>query len=355
MKVAIIVPSINRPDFLLRQLEFHSQTNSPHPIYISDSSSPENVEKIKEGIKKFKNLKIIYQWDPPGKDCVFNLLPLVEEKYCVQVSDDDLVIPETISECAEFLEGHSDYGICGGKQVNFYFKKEDFNKPYGKIERQTLPLNESIENENMLDRAQNFLSNPRPPFIYFAVRRMELEKEIRNLTRNFHPLGDMFEFLTLNMMIVFGKYKVLDRVGYIMQRSITRFQEHGMMKDFLLFPSFLQEWKICENGFSEFIHKTGIPREKSIKMVRWIFMVLFANIYAAEINRPYIGQKRFANKSSFARKKSSQLKKLRQYLSKSPFLKSVYYKFAPPNDVSRPESKYFNDFKVVKDFLEQNR
>ena len=351
-KVAILIPTMNRPDYILRQFEFYEQMKSSHPVYISDSSNEENAEKIKSGIKKFKNFEITYQWAPPGKDHVYDLFPHIKEKYCVQVADDDMAIPKTISECADFLEDHPDYGTCAGKQVNFYFRREDFNKPYGIIERQTRPLGRSIEDEGMLDRAQSLLANPEPTFLTFVVRRVETEKEIRSVTRHFHLLEDMFEFSLMTMLIVSGKSKILDKLGYIMQRSITRFQDHGLMKDFLLFPAFLERWEIYERGFSEFISKRGVPPEKSIKMVRWIFLILFANIYSTEIGAPYTGQKGFIKNSAPLPKKRSQLKKLRHSLSYIPFLKRVYYRFRPPTNVTLPESNYYSDFKLVKDFLE---
>ena len=42
-KVAIIIPTMNRPVFLLRQLEFYELSDSLHPVYISDSSNEENA------------------------------------------------------------------------------------------------------------------------------------------------------------------------------------------------------------------------------------------------------------------------------------------------------------------------
>lgn len=343
---------MNRPEFLLRQFRFYELTESPHPIYISDSSNEENAKKIRNGIKEFKKLNITYQWAPPGKDCVCQLLPLIKEQYSMQVCDDDIMIPKTISECADFLEEHPDYGTCLGKQINFYSKPEYYNKPYGIIERQTRPLGRSIEDENMLDRSQSLLAHPEPPFLCFSVRRIETEKAIRNVTKHFHPLEDMFEFLTLNMLVVVGKSKSINKLGYVMQRSISRYQDHGFMKDFLLFPGFVEKWKISEEGFSEFIHKMGVSHEKSIKTVRWIFLTLLANIYCTEINTPYIGQEGFIKRSTPARKGLFQAKKARHLISRLPFLKTVYYKFKPPYDVTRPESQYFNDYKTVKDFLE---
>src|SRR3989344_2421306 len=173
-KVAIIIPTMNRPDFILRQFEFYELMGSPHPMYISDSSNEENAEKIKNGIKKFNKLNITYQWAPPGKDCLYQLLPMVKEKYCIQMGDDDMMIPKTISECAEFLESHPDYATCSGKQVNIRFNREYYNKPFGIIGRQTRPHGRSIEDEDMLFRVKNFLSNTF--FICFTVTRVEVEK-----------------------------------------------------------------------------------------------------------------------------------------------------------------------------------
>src|SRR3989344_2901816 len=111
-KVAIIIPTMNRPDFMLRQFEFYELMDSPHPVYILDSSNTENAEKLKDGIKKFKKFSITYQWAPPGKDCLYQILPLIKEKYCIQVGDDDILIPSTMSECADFLEQNPDYATC---------------------------------------------------------------------------------------------------------------------------------------------------------------------------------------------------------------------------------------------------
>src|SRR3989338_8876795 len=155
-KVAIIIITMNRPDFILRKFRFYEMTENPHPLYILDSSNEENALKIKNYISQFNNkLEVIYKWVPAGKDYVYQLLPLIKEKYCFHMGDDDLVIPKTISECADFLEDHPDYGTCSGQQVNIRFRKEDYDKTYGIIERQTVPINRSFEEEDTLTRIKN--------------------------------------------------------------------------------------------------------------------------------------------------------------------------------------------------------
>ena len=45
-KVAILIPTKNRSDFLIRQLKYYASVDSVHPIYIGDSSDENDKEKI---------------------------------------------------------------------------------------------------------------------------------------------------------------------------------------------------------------------------------------------------------------------------------------------------------------------
>lgn len=350
-KVALLIPSMNRPDFLLRQFEFYELVDSPHPIYISDSSNEENAEKLKNGIKKFKKLHIVYQWAEPGKDNLYFLLPLIKEKYCMQVGDDDLTIPKTISECADFLEDHPDYGTCGGKQLNIRFRPEDFSKPHGIIAKLTLLFGRPIEDDDMLTRAQNFLSNTdNMPFLGFMVTRIEVEKSIREITKNFSLMGHMTEFLIIAVLIISGKSKTLDKLGYIMHVNGARYDfDRGIMDDFILSLYASERWKICEDGLSEVIRKKGISLEESLKNVKWIFILYLVHKFTLEAaGVPIIRKKPGVSNKNL-------LKEVRRLISGNYFMKNIYYKFKPPTkDVTRPESRYFNDFKIVKDFLEKN-
>lgn len=350
-KVAIIIPTMNRPDFILRQLRFYELMGSPHPLYLSDSSNEENAQKMRNIVKQFKNLNITYQWAVPGKDRLHELLPLVKEKYCIQMGDDDLMIPETISECADFLENNPDYGICVGNQVNIRFQDEDYNQPYGIIKRYVRLPGRSIEEDDIVLRAQNYWSDTyNSPFICFTVRKTDLERSLRNITKHFSLMDSMTEFLIMSILITSGKYKVLDKLGYIMQINNNRYSfVESSYTDFMLSPGFNDKWKICEEGLAEIICRTGVPREKSFKIVRQLFTLNLADQFVRESLGLSVGRKvsKVSNKNL--------LKKLRYFISSNHFLKNIYYKFNPPiENISRPESKYFNDFKAVKDFLENS-
>lgn len=348
MKVALLIPTMNRPDFMLRHFRFYELTNSPHPLYISDSSNEENAKKMREYIQQFKKLDIVYQWVPPGMDCLGQLLPLVKEKYSIHIGDDDLIIPETFTECAEFLETHSDYATCAGKQINIRFRKEEYNQPYGIIDRCASTLEGPLEDENMLVRVKSFWSDP--SFINFSVRRIEIEKKIRNITKNFLLMEHLFEFATPSILAISGKRKVLDKLGYVMQVSGIRYDfVNELTIDYLLSPSIQEKWQITQNGMSEILQELGKTSQESPKITKWMFILYLAQQFARETNWLQI-----SDPKSPARSRESFKKRLRRLAADVPVLKNIYHKFNPSKDVTAPGSKYFSDFKVVKDFLEKN-
>lgn len=353
MKVAIITPTMNRPDFILRQFQFCKFMKSPHPIYIADSSNPENAEKIKKNIEKFKDLNITYQWYPPGKDPLYSLLGLVKEKYCILINDDDLALPDALSESADFLEDHPDYGTCAGKQVNYYFRNEDSTKPYGIISHQTRPLGVSLEDGNMLKRVKDLWFNwIEDNFLIFAVRKTETERELRNIIKHLSIIEDMNEFLIFSFLAISGKHKVLDMLMYFMYRGPMSQPIHNL-EDFILSPNIVEKWRICEKEFAKSMQRRGLTEKESVMAVRGMFMIFFMSQMGIEEGSwESIGQ----DKSVLATQVPSRLKRLRQFASRLPLLKKVYYRFSSPrNDVSLPESKYFDDFRLVKDFLEKKK
>ncbi len=44
MKVAILIPTFNRPSFIQRTVLYYDSLKSPHPLYIGDASNTEISE-----------------------------------------------------------------------------------------------------------------------------------------------------------------------------------------------------------------------------------------------------------------------------------------------------------------------
>ena len=47
-KVAILIPTMNRSDFLIRQLNYYANVKSQHPIYIGDASNIEHKARTEK-------------------------------------------------------------------------------------------------------------------------------------------------------------------------------------------------------------------------------------------------------------------------------------------------------------------
>ena len=73
--VALVIPTIDRPDFLMRLLSYYCEnfSNLPFTIYVGDASKKSNNKYLLDNIKEFrKKLKIKYTKFPP--DSLFRTL-----------------------------------------------------------------------------------------------------------------------------------------------------------------------------------------------------------------------------------------------------------------------------------------
>ena len=60
MKVAILIPTMNRPDFIERTVGYYNSLNSPHPIYIGDASDPGGAAQTAKILERFRNVEVKY-------------------------------------------------------------------------------------------------------------------------------------------------------------------------------------------------------------------------------------------------------------------------------------------------------
>ena len=110
--MTLIVPTMNRSDFLVRQLGYYRDVGFQGCICIGDSSDTVHVERTKRALKAFQGkLNIVYREYPHLNDaeCLKQLLDLVVTPYAAFVADDDFLVPAALEQCARFLDNHPDY------------------------------------------------------------------------------------------------------------------------------------------------------------------------------------------------------------------------------------------------------
>lgn len=134
-KVAIIIPTKNRSNFLVELLKYYNEIECRHTIYIGDASNPKHVEIVLSAIKSLSNkINVVHKQYPEycrgARDIgitVKELLEVVEEEYVVYSGDDDFYIPRSLDKCVDFLETNLDYSSVHGFG-NFVKYDEDIGK-----------------------------------------------------------------------------------------------------------------------------------------------------------------------------------------------------------------------------------
>ncbi len=207
--VGIIVPTLNRPDFVIRQLNYYASLNFPHPIYYSDSSNSENAQKVKDEIKKLKNkLNIIYLTSPAGDvlNSYVQLLSAVQEKYTAILGDDDYWVPDVLDQCVEFLEKNPDYEAAQGKSVAF---KTEANAVFGKIKVIYDYPKYSLEDSTASERLFNYLG-PKTSTIGTAIIRTDHFLKYHRVGLEIKDFTMRTEFLLSCLIAIAGKLKIID-------------------------------------------------------------------------------------------------------------------------------------------------
>lgn len=344
-KVAILISTKDRPGFLIRTLAYYYKMRSPHPVYISDSSNPENTGIIKSALEKLSDgLETNYHWYSPGFDNSASALSLVKEKYAVITGDDDYEIPSSLSKCAEFLENNPDYASAGGHGISFRLKTSG---PYGEIARLADYPNYALESESASERLIDFLK--KCFVITFSVNRVEHMKKIWvepiPITTTWNELFQICYCATS------GKSKLIDCLGII--RHIHDHQHYlSSMIDWLTEKKFHDYYATFRDHLAKKIvetDKVSIDQAKqTVKDAFWEYL-----------------QVHMANEKKGLRAKNEPvtsrltLKSLRTEVGVNfPVLKTIYREYIRPivsdkkqmhYEVTNPRSPYYEDFQHVAD------
>mgnify|MGYP005632590381 FL=1 len=119
--VAIIIPTLNRADFIIRTIQYYISIECKHPIFIGDASNSSLEVVI---LKIVDNRIDVHYFHWKGLSDRKTMLRLAEESaknfdFCAFHGDDDYFIPDSLSKCAAFLDKNSSYATAQGKAVLF--------------------------------------------------------------------------------------------------------------------------------------------------------------------------------------------------------------------------------------------
>ena len=128
-KVGIFIPTKDRPDLVIRLINYYQANEIKHSLYIGDSSNLDNSKKIKNFINenKFKFHLKYYYWPEKNEREVQEELPKnIVEDYCAYSGDDDYLVPKSLVKCAEFLSHNKDFRTAQGNAIIFQLQTYDY-------------------------------------------------------------------------------------------------------------------------------------------------------------------------------------------------------------------------------------
>jgi len=216
--VTILIPTMDRSEFLKRALKYYHRVNFKGHIAIGDSSNPEHTEKNRENILSYNGrLNIQYSYFPKEEYLnegmvVQELIDLATTPYLVFSGDDDLLIPQSLARCAEFLESHPDYSAAHGLRQVLYLDRDG---PHGKIIKSEYSQQHIWETGTGSDRWIGYMRNAAST--QYHVHRKDTWKRMYREAKLIPMRYIGPELLPCGLSAISGKIKQLECLSVIFQ------------------------------------------------------------------------------------------------------------------------------------------
>ena len=220
-KLTLFTPTFNRPQYMIRLLNYYRDVKFKGRICIGDSSDHDVALQIQKVVTEIQDdIDIVYERYPGenGVECVRNLLDSITTQYAAFAADDDFFVPTALNECVDFLENNPDYSAAHGIAVLVSLAS---NGVYGPITNFGEYRQPSIELDNPSDRLKSLLSDY--SVTLFSVHKTETWKRMYQRAheiREWRRFGG--ELLQCSRSVLYGKVKQINSLSLIRQVYDTR-------------------------------------------------------------------------------------------------------------------------------------
>lgn len=336
--ITLLVPTMNRSDFLIRMLRYSDEIGFEGCICIGDSSSPDHIERTKRVIETLRGKQTIVYKEYPGlnaADCFQRLLDLVSTPYVALLPDDDFFIPSALNKCAKFLEEHPDYSAVHGKGIVVRLYNSGM---FGRIIECSYYPQPVIEAESSSQRLDDHLNHYSVTLL--SVHRV---KSWRRMIRDVHLLKDKSfrdELLPCCISVILGKSKELDCLYLVRQDHAQRYLLPPGL-DWVASPEWYPSYLVFRDCLAESLSlQDAISIEEAQKVVKQAFCAYLVT-YLSSCSR---GSRSSSGRWIQVARKIPGARRLYQFLhSMRPKKNSVFSLSA----LLEPSSPYHADFMPV--------
>ena len=265
MKVAILIPTMARPDFIERTVHYYHLSECTHPIYIGDASNKDGASRITAFLNRYPKLDIHYfHWE--GLGVIETIVRLAEEavtdcSYCAFQGDDDYFVPASLTMCAQFLSKDYSYRTAQGKAALFMLDRPG---AYGNLR--------SVADYWGINELE--LDSGEARFRYFAqhyfVTQFSVHRTVEFLDDSVHfqafrdsVLSELLHCFTFAIM---GKSKFLDCLFLVRNSHDGRAEFY--LSDRVKLQHFAPDYKLMIDALTNALHKSdGMPHHLGRQLV----------------------------------------------------------------------------------------
>lgn len=237
--VTLMVPTMNRSEFVIRMLRHYARLGFRGRIAIGDSSVPEHLERTRRAVQELAGTLDVVHVEMPRLGlaaCLQRLADLLTTPFATILPDDDFVVPGSLGRCVQFLEQHPDYVAAHGRGLTVTL---DGNGLHGDVVFCAPYPQPAIEANLASQRLRDHLGHYTVSL--FSVHRAA---SWRAMMRNVHLMEDVSfaaELLPCCLSVVLGKVKQLEGL-YLVRQSHNLRLELPTMFDWIAtrawFPSY---------------------------------------------------------------------------------------------------------------------
>ncbi|MFA5156139.1 MAG: TIGR00180 family glycosyltransferase [Candidatus Omnitrophota bacterium] len=291
--ITLIVPTLNRPDFIARILDYYEKVGYRHSIFIGDSSSGIHLERNKDTVAKSKNkVKVTYREYPNTNPtaCFKSLLESVVTPYAAFLPDDDFFIPNGLEKCIEFLEHNPEYA--GAHGIGIILNLESPG-PYGKVKNASGYQQAVSREKTAAERVLAYSGNPTLP-LFSIYRTAVWKRAFCNVTALADPA--FTELLPSYLAIISGKIARLDCLYSVRQCHDRRYLLRDVY-DWITGQEWFPSYQVFYRCVIEALMETdGIKIEEAQKIAKQAFWSYLSKIIPYKFHHQYIEDKKIGRK-----------------------------------------------------------
>jgi glycosyltransferase domain-containing protein len=333
--ITLLVPTLNRSQFVIRLLGFYRDVGFKGTILIGDSSGEEHLARTKAALKAVGSSVDWRLMECPGMNNALTtqrLLRSTTTPYAVLLPDDDFIMPGALEDCVQFLDHHPEYVAAHGVGVVIRLSVDG---PYGDILCSSYYPQPEVEERTAAERLTAHMKDYTVGL--FSVHRTATWSRIYRYAGDVDDAAIGLELLPCCLSVTEGKIKQLDRLYLVRQDHAERYLLPDVF-DWIAAADWHSSYAFFRKAVGhELVCHDGLCVEEAEKIVKRAFWSYLARYIVRNSPQPYPRWRELMARIPGARAAARALRRLVSQRRHRFMVESL----------TRPGSKYHSDFMAV--------